>query len=224
MIYPPLTSSYVLPETQVIDEEGHTYTLNDLIHKSEDPGITLLIPGFMQCHGVCPALAHLYKGLLSDPLLQKGSFAKSSVIFFSFDPRDDSETLKMFREHSDLPTNWKVVRASPEHTERLLKSLQYTVMKTEDGMYQHPAQAFVFTKDLNWIGSLYGTDISTSEITKIFNNAVMQQTHPQVYSLIQQIQNPNTLAIVSGTGLLVSIALVLYLAIQISKKRASHRV
>lgn len=202
MIFPPLDSDFRLPDVSVTTDQGHTLSLRSLTLSKK--GVTVLLPGFTTCHGTCPVLVQLYKRISTKDV---------SIVFFSFDPDESTNSLAMFREHSGLDANWTLIHASLNDTQKLLTSLQYTVMKGEAG-FQHPAQAFVFTKDLQWIGSLYGTNVSASEFVQIVDSAHFHQNHPYLASLVAQVQNPNTTAIIGGGGFLIGLVLVLWMAAQ----------
>lgn len=213
MISPPLDPKLALPKVLLTNDHGQARPLAALIH--DDNVVTLLIPGFTTCHGVCPVLTRLYKHLLDDPTL-KAEGKQVSVVFFSFEPNDSIEQLGHFRAHAEIPPQWTIAKASKEDTQALLSALQYRVMKTEGG-YEHPAQAFVFNNRGQWMGSLYGGDVKASELKELLGRARFSTQHPTLSSLTMHLQSPNTLALVGGGGLVLGMAAVLWFGTRLRK-------
>lgn len=216
MIYPPLVQGMKVPNIAVETDSGETLMLADLFVKNSASTMTLFIPGFMKCHGICPTLAKLYQKLLSQVPNEK-----ISVVFFSFNPEDTKEDLQNFREMHSLSPQWQLVRAEAPETKKILDSLNFVTMKNGT-QYDHPAQAFVLSQDMVWLSSLFGSDVSVSDIKKMLETAELYTSSPQLSSFLSFVKSPNTLAVYGFSGLLVSILLVCVFAIKIksSTKKA----
>lgn len=214
MIYPPLDSKLVVPDMPLWDDRGAALRLKEVLKRQD---VNLLLPGFTTCHGACPQLARLYKALIEQSGLQKDLHQRVQVVFLSFDPNDTTEDLAAFRAHASLPDDWIVVRSEPNATTQLLADLNYTVMNL-NGIYQHPAQAFVFTRELHWVGSLYGADVNTAELLQIVQQARYQQSHPYLAQAYSIIKSPNTLAVGAGGGLLFGIGVLMWLSVRLTRK------
>lgn len=204
MIYPPLSLDFHLPAIQVQTEEGQTVAIQDLIQSKNPADLTLLIPGFTHCQGVCPLLVQTYK-----KLLEVDSHRSISVIFFSFDPQDTAKELQDFHTTQGAPPSWRFIRADGKNTQQLLDALQVTVMKVGDG-FDHPVQVFGFSSNLTWVGSLYGFDVTANEVEQLYAKAQMQATSPMLYNVVSRIKNPNTLAIYGGAGCMISLLVIFY--------------
>lgn len=204
MIYPPLKSDFHLPVLQVETEAGRTVALDTLIHTKNPAGMTLLIPGFTHCHGTCPLQIQAYK-----KLLQGESHQSISVLFFSFNPEDTAEGLREFHAEQGAPAGWTFLRADGTTTQQLLDSLQFTTMKVGEN-FDHPVQAFAFSSDGTWLGSLYGLDVTEKEVEQMQHKAEMQVTSPVLYTILSRVKNPNVLAVYGGAGCVISLLVIFY--------------
>jgi cytochrome oxidase Cu insertion factor (SCO1/SenC/PrrC family) len=204
MIYPPLFINFHLPPIQVETEEGKVVDLQSLIQNPKAPHLTLVIPGFTRCQGTCPLMVQTYK-----KLLQAEGHRSISVIFFSFNPVETLEELRTFHTAQGAPASWHFMRADGKNTQLFLDSLQITTMKVGDS-FDHPVQVFGFSSDATWIGSLYGFDVTESEVEQMYAKAQMQATSPLLYTVVSRLKNPNTLAIYGGIGCVFSLVVLFY--------------
>lgn len=214
MIYPPVKLDFHLPALQVETETGQTVALDTLIHTHNPARMTLLIPGFTHCHGTCPLQIQAYK-----KLLQGESRQSISVLFFSFNPEDRAEDLREFHAEQEAPTNWTFLRADGATTQQLLDSLQFTTMKVGEN-FDHPVQAFAFSSDGTWLGSLYGLDVTEKEVDQMQHKAEMQMTSPVLYTVLSRVKNPNVLAVYGGAGCVLSLLVIFYFLFFASKNKA----
>lgn len=217
MIYPPLHIDYQVPSIKVFNEQGESFLLPDLIHQGKHQAV-LLIPGFTQCQGVCPMMAKLYTKILDEAQTKQNLGDKVRVMFFSFDPTETGETLKDFRENFKLSKIWELYRSDPESTQKLLSSLNYTVMSSGKS-FQHPAQGFMFTKSGDWVGSLYGADVTGDEFNTLFRQVEWSENYPIIYKLAQNIKNPNLVIGIAGTGFLISVVVLFILGIRLGRRK-----
>jgi cytochrome oxidase Cu insertion factor (SCO1/SenC/PrrC family) len=213
MIYPPLSLDFRLPSIQVETEHGEQKTLDSLLVKPGTSGVTLLIPGFTRCHGTCPLLIQTYKKLLSST-----ESRPISVLFFSFNPEDTAEDLQTFHTEQEAPKEWLFLRADAPNTQHLLDSLQFTTMKV-GGQFDHPVQAFAFSANGTWVGSLYGLEVTPNEVAKIYATSEREALSPTLYHLVAQIKNPNTMAIYGGGVCLLSLLVIFYFLVFKKNKR-----
>lgn len=218
MNYPPLVQNMKVPNIAVQTDSGEELMLAEIFAKNSNSTMTLFIPGFIQCHGICPTLAKMYQSLLSQiPNKQ------ISVIFFSFNSEDTKEDLQNFRNMHSLSSQWQVIRANVSDTQKMLDSLKFVTMK-KGTQYDHPAQAFVLSKDMVWLGSLFGADVKVSDVEKMLETAEIYSTSPHLSYVLAFIKNPNTLAVYGFMGLIVSMLVVCIFAIKLKSSPKKARI
>ncbi len=148
-----------------LNESGKTTTITEIPHSESS---LVLIPGYFQCHASCPILADQLKKMVDG--VQK--FSKFRFLFLSFDPKDEMETMKMFRSHHQLPSTWLLgVITDQSFAKEFFAQFQYSFQKTDFG-FDHPNTAFVFSpKSLIWTGSLFGGQILALDLVQAYRDA-----------------------------------------------------
>ncbi len=150
-----------------MNENGVKSEVSNVI--SRDKAL-ILVPAYFNCNSTCPLLAENLK----KALLGSKDASLVNILFLSFNSDDSKETMKMFREHHDLPANWAMgVIKNRSNAKDFLAQFQYSFQKTENG-FDHPNAAFVFSPESSiWTGSLFGVENTPSEIETAYQNALL---------------------------------------------------
>jgi len=150
-----------------MNEDGAKSEISSVI--SRDKAL-ILVPAYFNCNSTCPLLAENLK----KSILGSKDASLVNVLFLSFNSDDSKETMKMFREHHNLPSNWAMgVIKNRSNAKDFLAQFQYSFQKTDNG-FDHPNAAFVFSPESAiWTGSLFGVETTPAEIETAYQNALL---------------------------------------------------
>jgi len=197
-----------IPDVSVSDEANRPASLWEKLRAAGD-GPVFVLPVYTRCTLSCPLLARR----LNQETARMGAGAAYRVLIFSFDPSDDAESLRRFREREQLPSNWILVHASEQDTRRLCDFFHYPVW-TEGSVLVHPNQVFLLDHNLDWRATFTGLDWNAAELVKWMNDAESSGISAWL------AMNPEKLVWI-GFGLLL-LSLVVMLAWLVRRKPSRH--
>lgn len=176
-----------MPNLSVLDESDRSLELTSALAGGEKN--ILLLPVFTKCHMSCPLMVKALAQVWSN-----GSQLR--VALLSFDASETVQSLREFREREKIPSSWQIFRSSDAAALRaFFDAFSYSIMAA-DGGFNHPNQILVFDRDLKWSGSLYGTQLTESDLKEA------QGTGSRFAGLLA---HPDRLAIIGMIGLLLSL-------------------
>jgi protein SCO1/2 len=145
-----------VPRVWFVDENGDTLRVEDLA------GSPLIVsPVFTACPHVCPAIT----ASLVSALDGVGGVGRTfNVLTLSFDPADTPVALRLYREKTAMPPEWKLASGYPDQVGPFLDALDFDFTALADGGFAH-ANAVVFvSSDLEVSGYLHGLMYTAEEV------------------------------------------------------------
>lgn len=129
----------------------------------------IVSPIYTRCPHTCSAITGGLRKALETSGLATSEYR---VVSFSFDPSETSESLEAFRSRMRLSSDWTTLRAIDETSlVRLLDTLDFRTMQTDDGEYQHPNLVAVLSPDRKLAGYVFGVNPSASELVRVVRGA-----------------------------------------------------
>jgi cytochrome oxidase Cu insertion factor (SCO1/SenC/PrrC family) len=187
---PAKTGSEKIPDITVWDEQDQKSSLWEKL-QSTGEGPVIVLPVYTRCTLSCPTLTR--------KLLQAATSLESAayrVLIFSFDPSDNAESLRTFRQREHLPAKWLVVRAQDAQIRRFVEYFRYSIM-TEGSLLIHPNELFLLDDGLQWRATLVDVDWSAGELREWLKRVA----DPGVRGWVAM--NPEKLAWTGFSGLLL---------------------
>jgi cytochrome oxidase Cu insertion factor (SCO1/SenC/PrrC family) len=161
-------------------------------------GPVIVLPVYTRCTMSCST----YTRKLEQEVARMGKEAAYRVLVISFDPTEDAESMRAFREREHVPAQWLVVRGEEAEIRRFFDFFHYSIM-TEGGVLIHPSEIFLLDHELNWRATLTGTDWNASDLQKWLSRIEA----PGISGWLAM--NPEKLAWVGFGGLVLGLALTL---------------
>lgn len=136
-----------IPNITIETHEGKRLSLKEIAKGK----VLVLNPIYTKCSSACPLMTEGLKRTI------KGLKEKVVVLSLTFDPGDDLEDLRSFKETHRLPENWYVARS--REVDKLLSALDYRY-RYEEGLkeYEHPNLYVVLTPSLRVSRYIYGVN------------------------------------------------------------------
>lgn len=209
--YPPLRSRFKMPDLKIIDEKGQANLLAQKL-SLVGTGPIFLLPAFTRCRGTCPVTVHSLIEATRDLDAQYPGKRHYRVMIISFDPQDRPADLARFRETEQVPASWSLVIAENGSSIRdFLDNFSYSVMTSKAG-FDHPSEIFIFSEDLIWKGSLFGSTLNGAILDGAYKTASRNPTRRALTSVKSWLENPEWWAIAGGIGFVISILILLFLS------------
>ncbi|RME13677.1 MAG: SCO family protein, partial [Aquificota bacterium] len=134
-----------VPDVVLEDSEGRVFRIRELNR------VVVLNPIYTKCTSACPLMTQGLKRAIKD--LEESLV----VLSLTFDPRDNPEDLRRFRQAHNLPENWYVVRS--KKADSLLQAIGYRYSYNEKlGEFDHPNLYVVLTPSGKISRYLYGVN------------------------------------------------------------------
>lgn len=157
-VAPEYASGRDIPMIDITDDSGTTRSLATF---KGSP--VILAPFFTRCPLACPMIT---QGLIRAESKSSAKLGTYRVLMLSFDPRDNAESLRKFRERQHVPLAWTVATAKPADVRKLLDSLGYSYGEA-GGLYTHPNLVIAFTPELKTAKYMMGTQYDLDEALAI---------------------------------------------------------
>jgi len=157
-VVPARFDSGRIPNVAIWDEAGQKRLLWAELQGAGD-GPIIVLPVYTRCAMSCPPLTRK----LAQETARLGGRAAYRVLIFSFDPAEDTESIRKFREREHVPANWLFVRAEDAEIRSFFDYFHYSIM-TEGSVLVHPNEVFLLDRDLNWRATLVDVNWSSAEL------------------------------------------------------------
>jgi cytochrome oxidase Cu insertion factor (SCO1/SenC/PrrC family) len=195
-------------------ENGSDAKVSDLVQKSKS---LVLAPAYFSCNSTCPLLAENLRDSISSSKVSE----QTQVVFLSFNPSDDTESMKMFRDHHKLPSKWVLgVAKSESDAKDLFNRFGYQFQKTADG-FDHPNSAFVFSKEKTlWTGMLVGVDNKPDDIERAVGEANYAELNGPTQKLVQYLSKPEYLIVIGFFGIVFPLILIIFILFRKNRRLA----
>jgi cytochrome oxidase Cu insertion factor (SCO1/SenC/PrrC family) len=201
-VVPAKSDSGIIPNVAIWDEAGQKRSLWAELRGAGD-GPVVVLPVYTRCTMSCPTLTRK----LEQEALRLGGSTAYRVLIFSFDPTEDAESIREFRQREHLPAKWLLVRAEEAEIRSFFDYFHYSIM-TEGGVLVHPNEVFLLDHDLNWRATLVDVNWSSAE----FGEWIGRVESPGVRGWLAM--NPEKLAWTGFAGLLLGAVVCLGWLIQ----------
>lgn len=157
-----------VPDAWFVTDAGDTITIRDLA------GSPLVVsPVFTTCPHVCPAIT----SSLISAMEGLGGVGKTfNVLTVSFDPADDVEALRIYREKTGIPSEWILASGVPEQVDPFLEALDFRYKPLSAGGFAHANAVAFLSPDLTISGYLYGMMYTTEEVKAALRVAAGQRS------------------------------------------------
>lgn len=199
-----------IPDITIWDEANQKSSLWEKLQRTGN-GPVIVLPVYTRCAVSCPVLTRKLK----QEAARLGDGAVYRVLFFSFDPSEDAQSLRAFREREQLPAKWMLVRAGDADIRRLCDFFHYPIM-TDGAVLVHANQVFLLEHDLHWRATLTDVEWDAVELRKWMGRA----ESPGVSGWVAM--NPEKLAWIGLGGL--SLGLVVMLSWLIRRRPSGRSV
>lgn len=188
-VVPAESNSGRIPDIPIWDEANQKASLWETL-QGAGSGPVIVLPVYTRCAMSCPVLTHRLK----QEAARLGDGALYRVLVFSFDPSEDAQSLRAFREREQLPAKWMLVRAGGAEIQRFCDFFHYPIM-TDGAVLVHANQVFLLEHDLHWRATLVDVDWDAVELRKWMGRA----ESPGVSGWVAM--NPEKLAWIGLSGL-----------------------
>jgi cytochrome oxidase Cu insertion factor (SCO1/SenC/PrrC family) len=192
-VVPAKSDSGRIPNVAIWDEANQKRSLWAKLQGAGD-GPVIVLPVYTRCATSCPTLARK----LAQEALRLGDSAAYRVLIFSFDPAENTESIREFRQREHVPANWLLVRAEEPEIRRFFDYFHYSIM-TEGSVLVHPNEVFLLDHDLNWRATLVDVNWSSAELGEWIDRV----ESPGVRGWLAM--NPEKLAWTGFAGLLLGV-------------------
>ncbi len=174
----------VNPEISLVDEEGKTVLLKDLIDKP-----TVINFVYYECPGICSPLLEGVAEVISRAKLDLGT--EYQVLTISFDAEEGTElavakkaTYSELVENKDVQNGWKYFTGDQENIDKLLNSFGYKVKK-EGSEFIHPAAIMVVSPEGKITRYLHGTYFLPFDLKMAVVEAADGKSGPTINKVLQ---------------------------------------
>ena len=177
-------NDFVNPEISLVDEEGNTVQLKDLIDKP-----TVINFVYYECPGLCSPLLEGVAEVISRAKLDLGT--EYQVLTISFDAEEGTDlavakkaTYSKLVENKDVQNGWKYFTGDQENIDKLLNSFGYKVKK-EGSEFIHPAAIMVVSPDGKITRYLHGTYFLPFDLKMAVVEAAEGKSGPTINKVLQ---------------------------------------
>lgn len=192
-VVPAKSDSGRIPNVAIWDEAGQKRSLWAELRRAGD-GPVIVLPVYTRCAMSCPTLTRK----LAQEAVRLGDSATYRVLIFSFDPTEDTESIREFRKREHVPANWLIVRAEDAEIRSFFDYFHYPIM-TEGSVLVHSNEIFLLDHDLNWRATLVDVNWSSAELGEWIGRV----ESPGVRGWLAM--NPEKLAWTGFSGLLLGV-------------------
>jgi cytochrome oxidase Cu insertion factor (SCO1/SenC/PrrC family) len=192
-VVPAKSDSGRIPNVAIWDEASQKRSLWAELREAGD-GPVIVLPVYTRCAMSCPTLTRK----LAQEALRLGGSATYRVLIFSFDPTEDTESIRKFREREHVPSNWLLVRADDAEIRSFFDYFHYSIM-TEGSVLVHPNEVFLLDHDLSWRATFVDVNWSSAELSEWIGRV----ESPGVRGWLAM--NPEKLAWTGFSGLLLGV-------------------
>ncbi len=152
-----------MPDVTFVADNDSTFRLSSLWGKP-----VIVSPIFASCPTACPMISES----LRDALREVGEPGVGyEVLTVSFDPADDSATLRAYRERLALPARWHLATMSAADLATFLGAMDFRVTALDGGGFAHPNVVVVLGPDLKIRSYLHGVMFQGAEVHDALEHA-----------------------------------------------------
>jgi cytochrome oxidase Cu insertion factor (SCO1/SenC/PrrC family) len=183
-----------IPDIPVWDEANQQSSLWQKLQLAGD-GPVILLPVYTRCTLSCPSLTRKLK----QEAARLSTGVPFRVLLFSFDPAEDGQSLRDFRQREQLPADWLLVRTTDTNIRQFSDFFHYSIL-TEGSVLVHPNQLFLLQHNLRWRATLIDVDWDAAEL----RTWLSRMESPGLFGWLAM--NPETLAWIGLGGLSLALA------------------
>lgn len=137
-----------MPDVTLVADNDSTYLLSKLWGKP-----VIVSPIFTSCPHTCGIITES----LRDALREVGEPGVGyEVLTVSFDPADDSASMRAYRDQMDLPPAWRLATMTEDDLSSFLAAMDFRITALEEGGFAHPNLVVVFSPDLKVSSYVHG--------------------------------------------------------------------